>query len=113
MPILLIAAVSWVTFFLRDYGRRIEVASANLLVFIAFSFSLADNYPRLGYLTFLDAVMALMFIVNAIVVVYNVWLRRVEMDGEADRAERVDSILDWVYPMSYILGAVILYLVFF
>jgi hypothetical protein len=113
VPILLIAAVSWVTFFLRDYGRRIEVASANLLVFIAFSFSLADNYPRLGYLTFLDAVMALMFIVNAIVVAYNVWLRRLEMDGEADRAERVDSILDWVYPMSYILGAVILYLIFF
>ena len=113
VPILLIVSVSWVTFFLKDYGRRIEVASANLLVFIAFSFSLADNYPRLGYVTLLDAFMVVTFVINAFVVVYNVWLRRLEMDGQAELAERVDSILDWVYPLSYLVAAGVLYLVFF
>ncbi len=111
VPILLIISVSWVTFFLRDYGRRIEVASANLLLFIAFSWSLAENYPRLGYLTFLDVVMAIMFVVNAFVVAYNVWLKRLEMAGQEDLAERVDSVLDWVYPLTYVasFGAVILW----
>jgi hypothetical protein len=113
VPILLIVSVSCVTFFLKDYGRRIEVASANLLVFIAFSFSLADNYPRLGYVTLLDAFMVVTFVINAFVVVYNVWLRRLEMDGQAERAERVDSILDWIYPLSYLVAAGVLYLVFF
>ena len=113
IPLLLIMLVSWVTFFLRDYGRRIEVASANMFVFIAFSFSLADNYPRLGYMTLLDAVMLLTFVVNALVVVYNVWLRRMEMNDQAELADRIDSILDWVYPISIVGAGVVLYLIFF
>ncbi len=102
VPVLLIILVSWVTFFLKNYTHRIEVASANLLLFIAFSFSLADNYPRLGYMTFLDAVMAIMFIINALVIVYNVWLRRLEINGEIEMVERIDNVLDWVYPLIYV-----------
>jgi hypothetical protein len=113
LPILLISAVSWVTFFLRDYTRRIEVASANLLLFIAFSFSLADNYPRLGYVTLLDAVMVGIFVSNALVVIYNVWLRRMEMNGQAEAANRIDNYLDWIYPLVYIVGAIGLYVWFF
>ena len=113
IPILLIIIVSYVTFFLRDYGRRIEVASANLLLFIAFSFSLADNYPRLGYVTFLDALMAMIFVINALVVIYNVWLRKLEMAGDEARAERVDSVLDWAYPVAYLSAFGGLYVWFF
>jgi hypothetical protein len=113
LPILLITAVSWVTFFLRDYTRRIEVASANLLLFIAFSFSLADNYPRLGYVTLLDAVMVWVFVANALVVIYNVWLRRMEMNDQAELANRIDSYLDWIYPLSYVVGTAVLYFLFF
>ena len=81
LPIILIILISWFTFFLRDYTRRIEAAAANILLFIAFSWSLADNYPRLGYLTFLDAIMTVTFAVNVLVLLYNVIMKRLESKG--------------------------------
>jgi hypothetical protein len=113
VPILLILVVSWVIFFLKDYGRRIEVASANMLVFIAFSFSLADNYPRLGYLTLLDAIMVVTFVASALGVIYNVWLRRLEMNDQSELADRIDSVLDWLYPLLFVSAGVVLYVMFF
>jgi hypothetical protein len=110
LPIILIILISWFTFFLRDYTRRIEAAGANILLFIAFSWSLSDNYPRLGYLTFLDAVMTVTFAVNVLVLLYNVAMKRLETQGKAERVQRIDDILDWAYPLSYaaLIGVVAL-----
>ncbi len=102
LPIILIILISWFTFFLSDYTRRIEAAGANILLFIAFSWSLADNYPRLGYLTFLDAVMTVTFAVNVLVLLYNVVMKRLENQGKDERVQRIDSVLDWAYPLLYI-----------
>ena len=82
LPILLIILISWFTFFLRDYTRRIEAAAANILLFIAFSWSLAGNYPRLGYITFLDAIMGVTFAVERAGVLYNVYMKRMENQGK-------------------------------
>jgi hypothetical protein len=110
LPIILIILISWFTFFLHDYTRRIEAAAANILLFIAFSWSLASNYPRLGYLTFLDAIMGVTFAVNVLVLLYNVIMKRLEDQGKAERVERIDHILDWAYPLSYavLIGVVVL-----
>jgi hypothetical protein len=108
LPILLITLVSWFIFFLRDYELRIEVASANLLLFSAFGFSLASNYPRLGYMTFLDAVMTMTFIMNAFVVLYNVMLKRMETRGNGPLTDTIDSVMDWAYPLFYVAGILFL-----
>lgn len=113
VPIILIILISWFTFFLRDYSRRIEAAAANILLFIAFNFSLANNYPRLGYITFLDAVMSVTFVVNVLVLLYNVQLKRLENQGQSQQAERIDKILDWVYPLSYVVLVGLIGLAFF
>ena len=111
VPILLIITVSYVTFFLKDYSKRIEVATGNLLLFIAFSWSLAEDYPRMGYLTFLDVIMAITFAVNTLVVIYNVYLKWLETHGRVEQADRIDRFADWVYPLGYLVlfGSTILY----
>lgn len=112
VPILLIILISWFTFFLRDYSRRIEASAANTLLFIAFSFSLSDNYPRLGYITFMDAIMAVTFAFNTLVLLYNVYMKRMENDGRLERVEHIDRFFDWAYPLIF-LGMVGLVAVLF
>jgi hypothetical protein len=113
VPIALITLVSWFTFFLRDYKQRIEMTSGNLLVFIAFSFSIAGNYPRLGYLTLLDAVMVVVFVGSALVIVYNVSMKRLEASGQETLVNRIDNIMDWSYPLLYVAMLGILIHAFF
>ena len=57
--------------------------------------------------------MAIMCVVNALVVVYNVWLRRMEIRGQEAQADRVDRVLDWVYPLAYIVSFGLVTLWFF
>jgi hypothetical protein len=99
--------VSWFTFFLRDFGRRVEVSSATLLTFVAFNFTVADNLPRIGYLTFMDALLIGAFVVSVIVVIYNVSLKRLETDGRLELAHRIDKPMIWLYPVLFFLGALI------
>ena len=102
IPLGLLIAVAWVTFFLRDYSKRVDVSAGNLLAFIAFNFTLGSDLPRLGYLTFLDEVMVIAFVFAALTVIYNVVMRRLERTGKSDRLARVDSILLWTYPLLYL-----------
>ena len=112
VPLVLVIIVTWFTFFLRDFGRRVEVSSATLLTFVAFNFTVADNLPRIGYLTFMDALLVGAFVVSVIVVIYNVILKRLESDGRGELAHRIDRPMIWLYPILFAAGAVIAIVLF-
>ncbi len=112
VPILLIIVVSYITFFLKDYTRRIEIATGNLLLFIAFSFSLGENYPRMGYLTFIDAIMAITFIINTGVVALNVYYKWLEQNNQREKADRLEAPMNYIYPLAYLLSFGIAALIF-
>ena len=104
VPILVVISVSWLTFFLEDYGKRIDVASGNLLLFIAFNFTISDDLPRLGYLTYMDMILVSTFVIGALVIVYNVILKRVEASPRKERIQSWDRRLVWLYPVLYVAG---------
>ncbi|TAJ45470.1 ligand-gated ion channel [Methanofollis fontis] len=112
VPILLIIVLSWIPFLLRDYGKRADIAGANLLLFIAFNFTIANDLPRLGYLTFLDSILVTTFMISGATVAYNLYLKWLATERQKEIAERIDRIIVWLYPLGYIL-AIALILIFF
>ncbi len=113
IPVLLIITVSWFTFFLQDYTKRIDLAGGNLLLFIAFNFTISSDLPRLGYITLMDTFLVGTFIITALVVLGNVWLRRLENHGKQALARKFDIYAITSYPLAYLLGALTLWLLFF
>ena len=102
LPMLVLIAVSWATFFLDEYRKRIEVAGANLLIFVAFNWVISDALPKLGYLTFLDFIMQWMFVVSGAIIVFSVGLSRLKSAGRATLARKLDNYaVKWVYPLGY------------
>jgi hypothetical protein len=106
LPIFIIILLTYITFLLKDYAKRAEIASANLLLFIAFNFTIAGNLPRLGYLTFLDAILISTFVITGATVAYNLYLRWLATAAEKEIAERIDRVMVWLYPVAYVTALI-------
>jgi hypothetical protein len=112
IPLGLLVLVSWAIFFMRDYLKRVEVAMSNLLLFIAWNFSIGGDLPRLGYVTLMDTLLVGTFFITTLVVIYNVFLLYLKTNQKTKRAEKIDEVMTKIYPFTY-LGATLVICAFF
>jgi hypothetical protein len=58
----------------------------------------------MGYLTFVDALMAITFLINTLVVVLNVYFKYLESKGQEEKAARLDLPMNYLYPLTYLVA---------
>jgi hypothetical protein len=104
IPVFIILLVSWFTFLLRDYVKRVDVGITTLLLFIAFNFAVSRDLPHLGYVTAMDAFMTGTFIITGAVLLVNVLFRRLQTSGKAKLVARLDRYAIWGYWPAYVVG---------
>lgn len=110
IPAFIILLVTWFTFLLRDYVKRVDVGITTLLLFIAFNFAVSSDLPRLGYVTAMDAFLTGTFTITGIVLLVNVIFRRLETSGHAELAARLDKYAITLYWPAYIIGLSVTFL---
>jgi hypothetical protein len=109
LPMALIVLIGWGIFFIFDHNTQIAAASGNLLVFIAFNFTVGDSLPRLGYLTFLDSIMLTGFVASIGSLLLALYLKRIESDGRAEHAKTLERRAVIILPPVF--GAVVAVLI--
>lgn len=106
IPLGIIILVSWFTFFLEDYVKRIDISAGNLLLFVAYNFSVSSDLPHLGYITFLESIMLITFLLSGMTVLINVIFKNLQRRGKMKRLAYLDILSVWAYPLLYIIGII-------
>ena len=83
--------------------KRIDIAGADLLIFVAFNFAISGDLPPLGYMTFLDFILVSMFIITGLIIVFNGGLRKLKIKDREELARKMDAYaLRWIYPVAHV-----------
>lgn len=102
LPLLLIVALSWSVFWMVEekFGIRVRTSATGVLTVVAYQFVASQDLPRVGYLTLLDKIMVISFVLLAVTVVESYIVSRYQAD-DPDRARRIDRMARWIFPLGY------------
>ncbi len=104
LPLLIIVALSWSVFWMTDerFAGRSRISATGVLTIVAYQFVIAEDLPRVAYLTLLDKMMILSFLILAVTVLESLLVAR-HQDSDPRRAHRIDDRAKWLFPTSYAL----------
>jgi hypothetical protein len=104
LPVAVIVALSWTIFWMSDETavNRIRLTATGVLTIVAYQFVVGRDLPRIAYLTILDKVMLVSFLLLAITAVPSLIVSYARADDML-RAKRVDRISRAIFPTTYVL----------
>jgi hypothetical protein len=102
LPLFIIVALSWSIFWMVDerFGIRVRMSASGILTVVAYQFVASQNLPRIGYLTLLDKITIISFLLLATTVLESYIVSRYG-EEERDSAHRIDHAARWIFPLGY------------
>jgi hypothetical protein len=104
LPLLVIVALSWSVFWMDDerFGTRVRMSATGILTVVAYQFVASQHLPRIGYLTIMDKITVISFLLLATTVLESYVVSRYAEHNQ-DRAMRIDRIARWAFPSGFLL----------
>jgi hypothetical protein len=102
LPLFLIVAVALTVFWIHpeDLNSQVGIGVTCLLAVIAFQFAESSSLPAVAYLTFADRVYAICYFAIALAMIESIWGNTLVRRGQHDRADRLDRICRWAFPVG-------------
>lgn len=103
LPLSLIVAMSWISFWIdpEEISVNVSVAITSVLTIVAYCFAIGTSLPKLSYLTRMDAFilgsMLMVFLTVAQVVINSALVKR----GHKHIAHLLDRGARWAYPLVF------------
>lgn len=98
LPLVVIVASSWAVFWIRELDTNIAIAFTVILTVVAFNLAIADSLPKVPYLTFMDAVMAVSYISVFLSLLVIMWGHVWEARGRPGIEERIQRVSRVAFP---------------
>jgi hypothetical protein len=103
VPLILITLVPVVVFWIdvKEFDWILKIPMTMLLSMVAFQFTIARDLPRLGYITFLDAVFLASFVFCFLGIIEITTVYLLQKHGRRPVAVSIHSAGKWAYPLAY------------
>jgi len=104
LPVGVIVVLSWSIFWMSDETavNRIRLTATGVLTIVAYQFVVGRDLPRIAYLTLLDKVMIVSFMLLAVSVLPSLLVSYVQKDDML-RAKRIDRLSRILFPATYLV----------
>lgn len=105
LPLALMVIVPWTVFWVsaKEFDWQMKIPIATMLTVVAFDFAISRDLPRLGYLTFLDAVFLASFVFIFLTIIEVITVHVLVMSEKLQVAERVHKSSRWIFPLALLV----------
>lgn len=107
LPLIIIVSLAYLVFYIPaeslDLAAGLTVTS--LLAGIAFQWTVSDDLPEVGYLTCVDKIFYLSYVLIMLAMAQTVWTYHLEINGNKKLSDFLEIGGRWVFPLAFFGGA--------
>jgi hypothetical protein len=110
LPIVIMTLIPMFVFWIdpKDFDWLLKVPMTMLLAMVAFEFAIVRELPKVGYITFLDAVITTSFAFFFLAMIEITAAYLMQKGKRRPQAVRMHALGRWVYPASYFVVLLVL-----
>jgi hypothetical protein len=110
LPLLMMTAIPIIVFWIdaKEFDWLLKIPMTMLLSTVALEFTVTRDLPRVGYLTYLDAVFLASFAFFFLSAFEIILVYRLHVNGKRPAAVKLHAAGKWGYPLAYALTLAVL-----